>query len=126
MKRQVKNIKQAFAPSVEIIEWKEKADATLHMDYWKDGGDNKKSCFKFRLILRKSQTESVKIKHGWFFESPDDTLLSVRNKEMFNFFTHLIMASIDECNKLVYPSQVTIPKDGIARIVERGSFMNLN
>ena len=66
------------------------------MDYGKIDGDNKKSWFKFRLILRKNESESVKIKHGWFFESPDYTLLSNRNKKMFEFFTHLIMASIDE------------------------------
>jgi hypothetical protein len=126
MGRQVKDIRQAINPSVEIVNADGNEFASLSMDYGKENGDNDRSWFKFRLILRKSQSESVKIKHGWFFKSPDDTFLSTRDKEMFDFFTHLIMASIDECNKLVSNGKIRPPKYEIARMVERTAFVNLN
>lgn len=126
MGRQVKDIRQALNPSIEIVAAKGNEFASLAMDYGKQDGENDRSWFKFRLILRKSQSESVKIKHGWFFKSPDDMFLTNRDKEMFNFFTHLIIASIDECNKLVSNGKIRPPKDEIARMVERATFMNLN
>lgn len=126
MNRQVKDIKQAFTPSIEIIKTKDNGDFSLEMDYGMENEDPEKSWFKFRTIIKKNEDESIKIKHGWIFKSPDDALLATRNKEMFDFFTHLIMASFKECNKLLISGKIEPPREFIFKLVERSSFMNLN
>ena len=70
--------------------------------------------------------KAVKIKHGYEFNVENPQIMNSPSKELSDFFSTLVINSLDESNKLLGEKKIGYDKQQLQKVVHTVLFTNKN